>query len=280
MYTHHPVGRISSNLGSLLKAQIATIGRTHLTLIVLAHVGPQIHVRVLLLRPPPPPPADHADGRPPPPAPLPPQQALLVHQVPARRARHHPLGPSLLHLVHADGARRPVLNADPLRQPSVGPRPRPEEVPVEPLPEARPRHRVRRRRRGEEALELARTEGPPLQARVVEGDAEHADEDEQDVLARGGAVGARARGAGRQRHGVHVPGGAEDEEGGVGAVEEEEVVADGPDNAVDGRLGRLEELSRQVVVAALAAAAGRRRGGIGGHGLHRNWGSQGGSCGG
>lgn len=236
-----------------------------LPLIVLANVSPQVHVGVLLLRPPPPPPADHADRRPPPPAPLPPQQALLVHRVPARPARHHPLAPSLLQLVQADGAGRPVLNVDLLGQPRpVGPRPRPrpEEVPVEPLPEAGPRHRVGRRRRGEEPLELARPEGPPLQAGVVEGDPEHADEDEQYVLARGRAVGARARGAGRQRHGVHVPRRAEDEEGGLGAVEEQEVVADGPDDPVHGRLGRPKELARRMMAAA---GPGRR---VGGDGLH------------
>lgn len=251
-------------LRSLLKTQIATVAWMPLTLIFLANISPQIHIRILLLHPPPPPPTNDADGRPPAPAPLPPQQALLVHGVPARPARHQPLAPSLLQLVQADGARRPVLDSDPLgRSRPVGPRPRPrpEEVPVEPLPEAGPRHRVGRGRRREESLELARPEGPPLQAGVVEGDAEHADEDEQYVLARGRAVGARARGAGRQRHGVHVPRGAEDEEGGLGAVEEQEVVADGPDYPVHGRLGRPEELARRMV-----AAAGRR--GIGGHGLH------------
>lgn len=243
-----------------------------LALIVVADVGPQVHVRVLLLRPPPPPPADRADGRPPPPAPLPPQQALLVHGVPARPACHHPPAPSLLQLVHADGARRPVLDVDRLGRPRpAGPRSRSEEVPVEPLPEVGPRHRVGRRRSGEEAVELARPEGPPLQAGVVEGDAEHADEDEQYVLARRRAVGARARGTGRQRHGVHVPRGAEDEEGGLRAVEEQQVVADGPDYPVHGRLGRPDELARRMVPAVAAA---RWQRGVGRHGVHWNWRSQ------
>lgn len=80
------------------------------------------------------------------------------------------------------------------------------------------------------------------------------------MFARGGAVGARARDGGGDVDGVDVAGGAEDEEEGVGTVEEAEAVADGADDAVGDGLGGVE------AVAGVAAVVGR--GGAGGDGFH------------
>lgn len=107
-----------------------------------------------------------------------------------------------------------------------------EEELVKPLAEAGAGDGVRRSGGGEEAAEVAGAEGTAAEADVVDGDAEYSDEDEENVFTGSGAIGARARGEGRESDGVDVAGGAEDEEGGVGAVEEEEAVAEGTEDSV------------------------------------------------
>lgn len=112
---------------------------------------------------------------------------------------------------------------------------------------------------GEEAAELARPERAAPEAGVVKGDGEDADEDEEDVLARGGAVRARARHVGGEVDGVDVSCGAEDEEEGVGAVEKAEAVPNGSDDPFgEGVAGAAVERGRMVVV----------RGGAGTNGFH------------
>lgn len=69
-------------------------------------------------------------------------------------------------------------------------------------------------------------------------DPERPYEHKEDVLARGGAVGASAGRGGREGNGVYIPSSAEDEEVGVGAVEEEESMVDGADDAVRDGVGR------------------------------------------
>lgn len=114
---------------------------------------------------------------------------------------------------------------------------------MKPLPHGGAGKRVAGGGQIEEAADLARPERPPPQARVVEREREYSDEDEEDVLAGGGAVGARARRRGGDVDGVDVSGGAEDEEEGVGAVEEAEAVADGADDAVGEGLGGVEAVA-------------------------------------
>ncbi|GMN39987.1 hypothetical protein TIFTF001_009217 [Ficus carica] len=199
---------------------------------------------------PPPGTAYHAAGGPPPVAPLPPSQALLVYRIPARAARHHPL--LLCHLLQADGAARPLLELHPRRERSRrGPAGVEEEL-VESAAEGGAGEGVWEGGGGEEAGEVAGAEGAAAEGGVVGGDAKGADEDEEDVLARGGAVGAGAGRGGGEGDGVDVGGGAEDEEGGgVGAVEEEEAVVEGPDYAVRDGLGRRAEAAAVAVAGVV-----------------------------
>lgn len=129
---------------------------------------------------------------------------------------------------------------------------------MEPLPEGGAGEGVAGGGEGEEAAELARPESPAPEAGVVEGDGEDADEDEEDVLARGGAVRARACHVGGEADGVDVSGGPEDEEEGVGAVEESEPVPDGADDPVGERVAGAAVERRRMVV----------RGGAGTDGFH------------
>lgn len=78
-----------------------------------------------------------------------------------------------------------------------------------------------------------------VEAGVVEGEAKDAEEDEEDVLARDGAVWARTCRGGGEGDDVDVAGGAEDIEVGVRAVEEGEVVAQCADEAVGDGLDRV-----------------------------------------
>lgn len=109
----------------------------------------------------------------------------------------------------------------------------------------------------QEPCQLAWPQLAAPDARVVEGEAEDTEEDEEDVLARdGGAVRASAGGGGGgEGDGVDVAGGAEDEEVRADAVEEAEAVAEGADDAVSDLLGRI-------------SVAGGLRWGVGSDGLH------------
>lgn len=112
---------------------------------------------------------------------------------------------------------------------------------MKPLPDAGPSDGVRQRGRAEEPGQLAGSEGPPPEAAVVERNTQHADEHEEYVLARGGTVGARARRGDGQGDDVDVARGAQDEEVGVGSVEQAELVVEGSDHAVGEGLGGSRE---------------------------------------
>lgn len=87
------------------------------------------------------------------------------------------------------------------------------------------------------AAELGGTDGAAAEGEVIGGEAEYSNENEEDVLARGSAVGAGAGGEGGEGDGVDISGGAKNEEGGVGAVEEEERVAESAEDAIGDGLG-------------------------------------------
>jgi hypothetical protein len=232
-----------ANTPQLPGAQPA-VGALHRHVAVdVVHVGGEVHVLLLLLLPvglPPPRAADDARCRPARAAALPPREALCVHRVPARPARQDRLrrrGRGRRHLLEAHRARRAVERPPRRRRvlAAVGGlaagRPGGPEL-VEPLPGARAGEHVRVRGRGDESRDLARAQRLPPDAGLVEGEAEDAEQDEEDVLAGHGGVRARARRGGGQRHRVHVSRGAEHEELRPRAVQQPELVLQRADDAV------------------------------------------------
>lgn len=97
-------------------------------------------------------------------------------------------------------------------------------------------------------MELARPERSPPQARVFEGNTEYSNKHEQYVFTGNGAIRAGARRSGGDVNGVNIPGGAEDEEMGVGAMEEAEAVVEGSGYSVGVGLSRAEAVALMVVV--------------------------------
>lgn len=97
-------------------------------------------------------------------------------------------------------------------------------------------------------MELARPESSPPQARVVEGHTEYSNKHEQYVFTGDGTIRAGARWSGGDVNGVNIPGSPEDEEMGVGAMEEAEAVVEGSGYPVGEGLTRAEALALMVVV--------------------------------
>lgn len=129
------------------------------------------------------------------------------------------------HFFHTNGTRDPILHL------YTGFLPFGEEKLVKPLAKSGAGEGVRRSGEFEEAAELRGADGSLAKAEVIEGEAENTNEDEEDVLAGGGAVGAGAGGEGGEGDGVDIAGGAQYEEGGVRAVEEKERVAESAEDS-------------------------------------------------
>lgn len=104
---------------------------------------------------------------------------------------------------------------------------------------------------------MARPESPPAETGIFERHAENSDQHKEDVLAGDGWVWAGARRVVREGDGVDIPGGTEDEEIGLGTVEKEEGVAEGPEDSVGDGLGG--------TAGAEVVAIRRRVVGFGGH---------------
>lgn len=162
-----------------------------------------------------------------------------MQRVPARAAGHQ--SRFAFHLLQAYRAHGPVV-LPPDGRLMVRPVGARQQL-VKPLARPGAGQDVRGHRRAQEARELARPQRPPPDACVVQGATEDTEDDEQDVLAGHGAVGAGAGWDGCEGHLVHIAGGTQDEEVGIGAVDEAERVAQGTDDPVGYMLGQVISVS-------------------------------------